>query len=214
MEELFRAEKGENGSKTGVTKNLEIGIRKIVEPYVWSPDFTGMSLDSYEAAKKRVRKTDTTKAVSDLSEVGYECQKKYKNNPAKLFEGISHTPEDEYIKVWSVPKIKARLISQDAWGKYSNLKNDYCKLEEYITMLMNILTSEGYKRENSVRKYKSATYDTQHSICASSCDVFITCDEKFAAKYKAVAYYLGIPIKVLLFNGRIDSIIDSLFDVV
>ena len=37
----------------------------------------------------------------------------------------------------------------------------------------------------------------QHSICATMCDIFITNDERFADKFKAVAYYLDIPIQII-----------------
>ena len=42
-----------------------------------------------------------------------------------------------------------------------------------------------------------ATSDIQHSICAILCDIFITNDIGFADKFMAVAYVLGIPIKII-----------------
>ena len=35
------------------------------------------------------------------------------------------------------------------------------------------------------------------TICATMCDIFITNDERFADKFKAVAYYLDIPIQII-----------------
>ena len=44
------------------------------------------------------------------------------------------------------------------------------------------------------------------SRCATLCDIFITNDRKFADKYKAVAFYLAIPIKILVWEDIKDSI--------
>ncbi|RHR99734.1 hypothetical protein DWW20_17135, partial [Ruminococcus sp. AF14-5] len=60
-----------------------------------------------------------------------------------------------------------------------------------------ILTKCGFKRDGSDKHAISGTYDIQHSICATMCDIFITNDERFADKFKAVAYYLDIPIQII-----------------
>lgn len=80
---------------------------------------------------------------------------------------------------------------------YSEVKNDYRKLEYVIECLYFILTKCGFKRDGSDKHAISGTYDIQHSICATMCDIFITNDERFADKFKAVAYYLDIPIQII-----------------
>ena len=54
-----------------------------------------------------------------------------------------------------------------------------------------------FRRDGSDKHSNSGTYDIQHSINATMCDIFITNDNKFADKFMAVAYFLGIPIKII-----------------
>lgn len=80
---------------------------------------------------------------------------------------------------------------------YQNIQDDYGKLEYVIEQLYFVLTKCGFKRDGSDKHSNSGTYDIQHSICATLCDIFITNDNGFADKFKAVVYFLGIPIKIL-----------------
>lgn len=82
-------------------------------------------------------------------------------------------------------------------GMYLNIQDDYGKLEYVIEQLYFVLTKCGFKRDKSDRLANSGTYDVQHSICATLCDVFITNDNGFADKFMAVAFFLGIPITIL-----------------
>lgn len=82
-------------------------------------------------------------------------------------------------------------------GIYLNIQDDYGKLEHVIEQLYFVLTKCGFKRDKSDRLANSGTYDIQHSIYATLCDVFITNNNGFADKFMAVAFFLGIPITIL-----------------
>ena len=81
-------------------------------------------------------------------------------------------------------------------NSYIDIHSDYFRLEYVIERLCNILLLSGHKRDSTQRTYVSGAYDTQHIIMSTYCDIFITMDKKLAEKYKAIAYYLGIPIQV------------------
>ena len=91
-------------------------------------------------------------------------------------------------------------------GIYNQIRDNYGKLEYVMEQLYFVLTKCGFKRDNKDRLANSGTYDIQHSICATMCDVFITNDDGFADKFKAVAYFLAIPIKIMTLED-ISSII-------
>lgn len=103
-------------------------------------------------------------------------------------------------------------------NSYSELKKSYVFLEDDIDTLFKILADHGFKREKSdyenkdgeiVKKEKlqkmfnSEEYDISHAILSTYCDVLVTCDQNFVKKYKAVAYYLGIPIEIKLLSELI-----------
>ena len=85
-------------------------------------------------------------------------------------------------------------------AKYNDMKADYLRLNSTMASIFAVLETAGYKRNNSVKLHNSGEYDIQHSIRSTYCDVFVTNDKKFRSKYKAVAYYMGIPIEILSFE--------------
>lgn len=87
-------------------------------------------------------------------------------------------------------------------NQFENIKSNYLILEDIVEMLYNILDNVGFKRDKKERTAISGVYDTQHSIMSTYCDVFITKDKKFKERYRAVAWYLGIPIKILRWDGK------------
>ncbi len=56
--------------------------------------------------------------------------------------------------------------------------------------------TERVKRDGAITSH-SGTYDIQHSICATLCDIFITYDKSFLDKFRAVAYFLEIPVRII-----------------
>lgn len=79
---------------------------------------------------------------------------------------------------------------------YSQIRDNYGALEYVIEQLFFILTRCGFKRDGSDKHANSGTYDIQHSISATLCDIFITNDIPFAEKFRAVVFYLGIPLTI------------------
>ncbi len=157
-------------------------------------------------------KNDEYKLVWETIRVKNEIVKS-KNDYEKLIIELSHannslrkTMEDLYGKYNSDYMIKKLIISSKIEIKpaiYSEIRDDYHTLEYVIERLYLLLTKCGFKRDNSDKHANSGTYDIQHSICATLCDIFITNDNKFADKFKAIAYYLGIPIKIKTWNEDI-----------
>ena len=84
---------------------------------------------------------------------------------------------------------------------FPNIRNDFYKIESVIEYLFFVLTSCGYKMDTKEHTFISSYYDTKHSILSVECDIFITKDKKLKEKFKAIAYYLGIPIKIQLWNN-------------
>lgn len=79
---------------------------------------------------------------------------------------------------------------------YSQIRDNYSALEYVMEQLFFVLTRCGFKRDGSDKHANSGTYDIQHSISATLCDIFITNDIPFAEKFRAVVFYLGIPLKI------------------
>lgn len=85
---------------------------------------------------------------------------------------------------------------------FESIKSNYQALENIIDNMFDILDRVGFRRDKKERTAISGIYDTQHSIMATHCDVFITKDKKFKERFKAVAWYLGIPIKIMRWDGK------------
>ncbi len=81
-------------------------------------------------------------------------------------------------------------------GMYSQIRDNYGALEYVMEQLFFVLTRCGFKRDGSDKHANSGTYDIQHSISATLCDIFVTNDIPFAEKFRAVVFYLGIPLTI------------------
>lgn len=243
LEELYKAQKNENISKSGMTDSLKKTIRSMAENGVIMPTNHGVDYvpGSYKMASLNVMFFDTIEIVKERSLFRKELDNNA-YNPKNLFEGIKHEKNDEYKIVWKTDRVQHELsqlplftqhLKQELLSSnnsyvndmkriydqerieetrntlidslnveikpsiYPAIKNDYGKLEIVIECLYFVLTKCGFKRDGSDKHAISGTYDIQHSICATMCDIFITNDERFADKFKAVAYYLDIPVQVI-----------------
>lgn len=115
--------------------------------------------------------------------------------------------------IYVVCKLLKASETEIAFGIFEKTKNDYDKLEYVLEQLFLVLTKCGYKRDGTTKHAISGTYDIQHSISSTFCDIFITNDNNFADKFKAIAYYLDIPITILKWNDiekEIQSATDAL----
>lgn len=105
--------------------------------------------------------------------------------------------------------IKNGLLLANEKGKYTEERSDYYVVLSVISDLFDCLDRAGYNA-GSLDRANSSEYDLQHAINATYCDVFITADRRFYEKYKAVAYYYGIPIKVLRYDVGGGKIFESI----
>ena len=246
LEEIFNAKQREEGEKIGITASLEKTIQSIAENGVITPCEHGLTFaeNSYSETYERVVKNNTLNICADRSLIRQKSDKQC-YEAKNLFEGITHTKEDEYKTVWKIERVKSELsrcsenhakISREllnpnnalikdlasvygkqqavyvvckllkaseteiSFGIFEKIKNDYDKLEYVVEQLFFVLTRCGYKRDGTTKHAISGTYDIQHSINSTFCDIFITNDNNFADKFKAIAYYLDIPITILKWN--------------
>ncbi len=139
-------------------------------------------------------------AVQSVSDLGLLAQQSNGVNPKTLFEGRKQNPDTDYKDVWEIEIVKQLLRLFNVENvKYEDLKIDYNLLNNTMALLFGVLTASGYKRDTSEKLRNSGEYDIQHAIRATYCDAFVTNDKKLKSKYKAVAYYMGIPIEIMDF---------------
>ena len=101
----------------------------------------------------------------------------YKNFPNN--EKVSRVDDDFKIK---------KFIFKER--KYSRIE-----IELTFEILFQLLNANGYRKEKK-DKSVSSIHDVSHAIYGLYCDIFVTCDENFYKKLKAVHYYLGIEREV------------------
>lgn len=83
-------------------------------------------------------------------------------------------------------------------GRYKSLKHCFNELEPTIEILFRILNHWGYNSEKSEDKSISGTHDVTHAIYATVAKFFITTDERFYKKCRAVYDYLGVDTQIIL----------------
>ena len=82
-------------------------------------------------------------------------------------------------------------------GSYSFLQYTEFELTYTIEILFRILNHNGYYRDQKLKTSISGTHDVSHAIYATKANWFITTDERFANRCKAVYFYLGVPSTVI-----------------
>lgn len=173
-------------------------IRKQMDKDAYDPKdlFEGI-VHKKEEEYKVVWETERVKyEVSQLSAVSNQIKMELSQSQNSLVETLNVL----YGQVEAKKQLKWLLSSVDVEIKpaiYHSIQDDYGKLEFVMEQLYFVLTKCGFRRDGSDKHSNSGTYDIQHSISATMCDIFITNDNKFADKFMAVAYFLGIPIKIM-----------------
>lgn len=133
------------------------------------------------------------------------------NGKINIFNAVNYMPKEwvkEYKNDPNVCSLAFRYKEADSKeiknGCYDEIKVDCIYLQTVIAALNEILVDRGFYRDKSLRTYISGNYDLQHFILSTYCDVFISKDNRFCERAKAIAYYLGIPIEVKLWkNGQL-----------
>lgn len=121
----------------------------------------------------------------------------------KLLPYIKLTEQD-FEK--SVRRVMKHYDFKNSFNEY--LRYNLWALESIIEILFNLLDGYGYNRDKNKRVAESSVYDTQHAINASFCDIFVTNDEHFLKKVKAVYWYLGVKTEVLNLQEYIAKYMD------
>lgn len=205
LEELHSAEKRETKDNLGLTGILESYMKKyavtgVIKETVDDIRFHEGEIE-YQKARDTVWRVDTIQSVQSISDLGLKLQKANGVDPKTLFAGKKQNLDTEYIDVWELDVVRNYLINFNVENvKYQDLKTQFPKLNCAMALLFGVLTAVGYKRDKNERLHNSGEYDIQHAIRATYCDVFVSDDKRFRSKYKAVAYYMGIPIEIMSFE--------------
>lgn len=142
---------------------------------------------------------DTARVKNELNLLS-TISNQLKMEVSQPYNSLIETFNNLYGERAAKEQIKRLIISSDVEIKpaiYHSIQDNYGKLEFVMEQLYFVLTKCGFRRDGSDKHSNSGTYDIQHSINATMCDIFITNDNKFADKFMAVAYFLGIPIKII-----------------
>lgn len=110
IEELYKAQKNESIAKAGITDSLKKTIRSMAENGVIMPTTQGVRYmpGSFQMASFNVMFFDTTDIVEKRS-LFRKLLDNNAYNPQKLFEGIKHDKNNEYITVWETARVQKEL---------------------------------------------------------------------------------------------------------
>lgn len=175
-------------------------IRKGMDKEAYDPKNLFSGMDNSKERYKSVWETERVKKELDLLSQNtrrLQIEFSYNENSLKkyLVETYGET-QGELLLHQLIESSKTDIKP----AIYREIRENYHNLEYVMEQLFFILTKCGFKRDGSDKHANSGSYDIQHSICATMCDIFITNDIGFAEKYKAIAYYLAIPIKIITWD--------------
>lgn len=119
------------------------------------------------------------------------------NDNIKIFIDLHNQSMDTFIA--SLAGCDYRLPESFKFkeGSYSFLQHTEFELTYTIEILFRILNYNGYYRDQKLKTSISGTHDVSHAIYATKANWFITTDERFANRCKAVYFYLGVPSTVI-----------------
>lgn len=129
---------------------------------------------------------------------------------------ISDLPPE---KVFEHPGVLAAL-KEKLWNykwtletlpKGQSLMRSYTDREQVIDVLFKILELAGYFPD-PFNKSRSHLHDVSHAIYACDCDVFVTGDERYAKRTRAVYHFLGMRTRVVFVDDFCGLCYESLKD--
>lgn len=170
--------------------------------------FKGIKHDKNDEYKK-VWDTERVKLELSNCENNYDVIRKELNCPKNSLREYFVKTYGEMTGMQFINGLLESTKTPIRPGIYNQIRDNYGKLEYVMEQLYFVLTKCGFKRDNKDKLANSGTYDIQHSICATMCDIFITNDGGFADKYKAVAFFLAIPIKIMTLEEISSEIIEK-----
>ncbi|MQT88035.1 hypothetical protein [Pseudomonas helleri] len=101
---------------------------------------------------------------------------------------------ERYAAEWELMQKKKEAGLENL--KWPEISKSHEVLEHVFEVLMNYLEEIRFRPED-VKLSRSRMHDVTHSIYATKADYFITGDDRFYHKARAVYDYLGVPTKVL-----------------
>lgn len=134
----------------------------------------------------------------------------FNKNIDKIIEKNNKSFEVQVLKLCGVDKELPATFGLKR-DNFPELEISHKQLEYTIEILFRILNHSGYYAEKSERTSVSGTHDVSHAIYATKANSFITMDERFSKKCKAVYSFLGIRTDVVYCKqGDILNVINCL----
>ena len=141
------------------------------------------------------------------TETFLELRKKYKIDINSFDKyDYSNIFEHSGVEEMLIIKLNENNLSLNNLPKNIELINNHAIREEIFTIFLNILEIVGFFQEknNKYTTLRSRMHDVTHAIYGAQANYFITNDNRFYNKVKAIYYYLEINTTVLTLNEFIN----------
>lgn len=211
-EELFYARCNSKGMYETEIRNRIACIEYITDKKKIVPFKNGFTsglqeiVESVEESYEKVSKNDTTEYIKTYAQYKDNVYKKTKEELRQEDKKFIYLSLKNEKDIWDIDEIKDIIkvlnrininTTKIVKNSYNILKYKYDSLMDVVTSLFEILSLYGYNVDKGVKKVNSGVHDTSHAINATYCNKFITMDDRFYKRCKAVYSYLGINVEVL-----------------
>jgi len=102
--------------------------------------------------------------------------------------------------------LQAGGYSIDSLLKGEDLMSFHYMKEEVFDIFLKVLEKIGYSQEKNNKEptLRNFTHDITHAIYGSSSNYFVTEDQRFGKKLKAIFHFLEIPCEVIGANELLE----------
>jgi len=176
-------------------------------------DWTDLALKNHISTlgrrnKESLERNFTEKEIIENNIISSESlQKKYKLGANRIKHiGYKDIFKNENFILLLKDRLKEINLDINNIKKSNYLHKNHSYKEMIIPILLNTLEIAGYYQEkgNKNRVLRSQMHDSTHAIYGSKADYFITADNRFKEKLKAVLYFLNINCKILDIKDFLD----------
>ncbi len=207
MEEVARGivlekDKDENKTSQNAYKILK-NISELTNNYEVLPTYESTIIKQEhpkECLERVFKDYDATVFVERLNtptKCRKEQNKKFKEKWNIIPKEIGNIEPEELFSNYLVRNIFNHYLEahNENIEKWNTIKNSHKKVEETISSLFAFLDDIGYKKGTDKQSI-SNIHDNTHAIYATVSDIFITSDEKFCKRVKAIYSFLGVETSV------------------
>ena len=209
MEEIariHRSQDNENQAIDNITKKMMI-ISELTNNHEALPSYESIIIRQEhpkECLKRVLKDYELTLFVEKLNaptEIKKDLNNKFKEKYNINSSQIGNIEAENFLTNNSIKNIFNIYLKElnENIKDWNYIKNSHREIEETISILFAFLDDIGYNK-GSDRQIVSNIHDNTHAIYATVADVFVTADEKFYKRVKAIYSYLGVPTKIYLKN--------------